>query len=104
MPAHPAIFIRRKVYDEIGLFNTGFKIAADYEFLCRLTSKLDFNAIYLDKTFLRMQLGGISTKSFRNTILLNQEVIRGIKQNGIYTNIFMVLSKYPRKIWQVIKK
>jgi glycosyltransferase involved in cell wall biosynthesis len=104
MPSHPTMFIRRRVYDKVGLYNIDFKIAADYEFLCRLTKRFDFNAIYLDRTFLRMQLGGISTKGFRNTILLNLEVMKGIKQNGIYTNLFMVLSKYPRKILQLLKK
>ena len=36
MPAHPSIYIRRRIYDEIGHFETNFKIAGDYEFLCRL--------------------------------------------------------------------
>ena len=28
---HPAFFVRRKVFDEIGMFQTQYKIAADYE-------------------------------------------------------------------------
>ena len=98
MPAHPAIFIRRRVYEKIGYFETDFKIAADYEFLCRVVHYADLKSVYLSSVLVRMQLGGISTGGFRNSILLNKEVFRAIRKNGIYTNMFMLLSKYPSKI------
>ncbi len=103
MPAHPAIFIRRDIYDKIGYFNTDFKIAADYEFLCRLVSIINPKSVYLPKTLVRMQLGGISTSGFRSTMVLNKEVMRAIRLNGIYTNIFMLLSKYPSKILEFLR-
>lgn len=104
MPAHPAIFIRRRIYDKIGYFETDFEIAADYEFLCRLVHYSDLKSVYLSNVLVRMQLGGISTGGIKNTILLNKEVLRAIRKNGIYTNIFMLLSKYPSKILQLLKK
>jgi glycosyltransferase involved in cell wall biosynthesis len=103
MPAHPAIFMRRRVYDEIGYFETDFKIAGDYEFLCRVVHYVDLNAVYLSSVLVRMQLGGISTSGLRSSILLNKEVFRAIRQNGMYTNIFMILSKYPSKILQFLR-
>ena len=104
MPAHPAIFIRRRVYDKIGYFETNFNIAADYEFLCRVVVQYpNLKAMYLSSVLVRMQLGGISTGGFRNTIMLNKEVIRAIRKNGIYTNMFMLLSKYPSKILQFLR-
>ena len=102
MPAHPAIFIRRRVYEKIGYFDTDFKIAGDYEFLCRVVQYADLKSVYLSSVLVRMQLGGISTGGFRNTILLNKEVFRAIGKNGIYTNVFMLLSKYPSKILQFL--
>lgn len=103
MPAHPAIFIRRRVYEKIGYFETDFKIAADYEFLCRVVHYADLKSVYLPSVLVRMQLGGISTGGFRNSILLNKEVFRAIRKNGIYTNMFMLLSKYPSKILQFLR-
>jgi hypothetical protein len=36
MPAqHPTCFVPRAVYDRVGLFNPGFRLAMDYEFLLR---------------------------------------------------------------------
>jgi glycosyltransferase involved in cell wall biosynthesis len=104
MPAHPAIFIRRRVYEKIGHFQTDFSIAADYEFLCRVVHYADLKAVYLSSILVRMQLGGISTGGIKSTITLNNEVLRAIRKNGIYTNIFMLLSKYPSKILQFLRK
>jgi glycosyltransferase involved in cell wall biosynthesis len=104
MPAHPAIFIRRKIYEEIGYFETDFQIAADYEFLCRLVQYANLKSVYLSSVLVRMELGGASTGGVRSTILLNKEVFRAIRKNGIYTNIFMLLSKYPSKILQFLRE
>lgn len=98
MPAHPSIYIRRRIYDKIGFFETDFKIAGDYEFLCRLAKHQNLKSVYLPYPFVRMQFGGASTSGLSSTILLNKEVLRAIRKNGIYTNLFMVLSKYPSKI------
>ena len=103
MPAHPAMFIKRKVYEKIGYFETDFMIAADYEFMCRLVNYVNLKSIYIPDIFVRMQLGGISTGGLKNTILLNQEVLRALNKNNIYSNIFMLLSKYPSKILQFFR-
>ena len=104
MLAHPSIFIRRNIYSEIGYFKTNFRIAADYEFLCRLAKYPNLKSIYLPCPFVRMQLGGISTLGFSNTIILNKEVLRALRNNDIYSNIFMLLSKYPSKILEYFSK
>ena len=103
MPAHPAIFIRRKIYEEVGYFETDYNISADYEFLCRAVHYPNLKSVYLSSFLVRMQLGGASKVGFRSTILLNREVLRALRKNGIYTNIFMLLSKYPSKILQFLK-
>jgi glycosyltransferase involved in cell wall biosynthesis len=104
MPAHPAMFIRSRVYQKIGVFKTNYSIAADYEFLCRIVRNYDFKAVYLPRVMVRMQLGGMSTGGLKNTLLLNKEVYRAVLDNGIYTNVFMLLSKYPSKLLQFLKK
>tara|TARA_B100000767_G_C19640793_1_gene482456 strand:+ start:239 stop:988 length:750 start_codon:yes stop_codon:yes gene_type:complete len=104
MPAHPAIFIRRRIYEKVGHFETNFSIAADYEFLCRAIHYPNLKSVYLQNIFVKMQLGGSSTEGLASTITLNKEVLRAIRKNGIYTNVFMLLSKYPSKILEFIKK
>ncbi len=37
---HPGMFIRKKIYDDYGLFDESFKYAMDYEFICRLNKNI----------------------------------------------------------------
>jgi glycosyltransferase involved in cell wall biosynthesis len=104
MPAHPSMFVRRNIYDEVGYFKTSYKIAADYEFLCRLISRKKLKLYYLKKKLVSMQIGGISTSGLRNTIILNKEVKRACLENGIYTNYLMLISKYPAKMLGFLNK
>ena len=104
MPAHPAIFIKRHIYNDIGIFNSNYKIAGDYEFLCRLAKYPKLKSTYLKKVFVKMQMGGASTSGLKSTILLNQETIRALKSNNMYTNYFMLLSKYLSKGIEFINK
>ena len=86
-------------------FRTEFKIGGDYDFLCRIVSYDGLLSYYEPETFMLMQRGGISTtRTFKNTILINKRNRKSIKDNNIYTNIFMVLSRYFYKIMQFIWK
>ena len=104
MPAHPAIYISKDIYNKIGSFKVDYSIAADYEFLCRMMSNEDIRSIYIQEIFVKMQLGGISTHGLRSMYLLNKEVLRACRENDIDTNIFMLISKYPSKLFQIIRK
>lgn len=59
---HPTCFVRRSVYEDIGLFNTSFVLAADYDFLVRAKSSgVKFQA--LDVIITTFPLGGASTST-----------------------------------------
>lgn len=98
MPAHPAIFIKKNIYDKYGFFKIDYKIAADYDYLCRIISDTSLKIKYIPDVLVRMQMGGVSTSSLKNTILLNAEVLRACRENAINTNLLKLLSKYPLKL------
>ena len=102
MPAHPAMFVRRKVYTKVGNFKIDYQIAADYEFLCRLVKISEFKVKHLPRVLVHMQSGGASTQGIKSFFLLNREVYRALRENGIYTNYFMLFSKYFSKLRQFI--
>ncbi len=104
MPAHTAMFIKKSVYEKYNHFKTNYRICADYEFLCRISKNNSIKSIYTSNPYIKMQTGGISTGGIKNTIVLNREVLRACLENDIYTNIFMIFSKYPSKILQFLKK
>jgi len=102
MPAHPTFFVRRKYFEEIGFYKTDYQIAADYELLIRFlhTNKLKYK--YIPMNMITMRTGGKSTRSWKSNYILNKEIDRACKENGIYTNFFILLLKYFRKIFELI--
>lgn len=102
MPAHPALFFRQEVVRRVGHFKTDYRIAGDYEFVVRAFQGHALRYQHLPEVLVRMQTGGASTLGWRATLRLNQEVLRACKENGVYTNAFMILSKYPAKLLELL--
>ena len=102
MPAHTAIFFRRRVFEKFGVYKTDYKIAADIDFIARVFGSGSFKSVYLPKVWVKMRIGGISTGGLGNTILLNREVLRALRDNGVKTNMVKVLSKYPLKLLEFL--
>lgn len=103
MPPHPATFVRRRVYEESGLYQLSYKIASDYEIFIRWLLIKKYRFTWIDKVMVRMRTGGISTSGFKSSLLLNQEIVRACRANGIYTNLFFILSKIPFKLLEAIR-
>src|ERR1035437_7785649 len=102
MPAHPTFFTYKKNFETFGYYQTDYKIAADYELLIRFlyTHKLKYKYLHLD--VMKMRTGGMSTASWRSNIILNKEIVRACKENGIYTNMFVLSLKYLVKVFELI--
>ena len=103
MPAHPTFFVKKDTYEKHGVFRTDLKIAADFDILIRflLTHKISYS--YMQEVLVKMRVGGVST-SFNSIWINNIETLRVCRDNGIKTNIFKILSKYPAKISGLLKK
>jgi glycosyltransferase involved in cell wall biosynthesis len=104
MPAHPTFFIKREMYEKYGYFKTDYKIAADYELLARFLGKFKISYFYYKSPIVKMRTGGVSTNNLKSNYILNKEILRACKENAIYTNWVMILSKYPKKILGLLKK
>ena len=94
----------RNVYEKYGLYKDDYAIAADYELLVRFYAKFNVSHRYLHKVIVKMRSGGLSTKNFRSNIVLNREIVRSCRENGVKTNIFKVYSKYFVKLFQLFRR
>ncbi len=101
MPAHPTFFTRKKFYDQFGLFKTDYRIAADYELLIRFLYVQRLRYKYLPLTMVKMRKGGVSSNGIKSNIILNNEIIRACRENGISTNQLKVYAKYFRKLFEL---
>lgn len=88
---HPATFVRRSVYECVGLFNTCYNIGADYDFLLRCI-KVNIPCIILEDILTRMRVGGNSS----STLTLDGWRVRSahklssaVKEPLSYTNNFI---------------
>ena len=73
MPPHPTLYVRRDWYSKINGFDPTYLISADYLSILKLFGQREFRSIYLPMVFVKARLGGVSNKSFRNTILKLKE-------------------------------
>ena len=104
MPAHPTFFTKKKFFEEYGYYKTDYHISADYELLVRFLYKFHMKTKYIPVDFMTMRMGGKSSASWRSRWILTYECIRAAKSNGLYTNLFLLLLKYPFKIFEYIGK
>ena len=104
MPAHPTFFVKKETYDKYGVFRTDLRIGADFDILARFlyTQKISYS--YMKEVFVKMRVGGVSTGGIKATWLIVQEQLQVCKDNGIDTNIFKIMSKYPKKLLEFIKR
>lgn len=102
MPAHPTFFTYRHYFKEFGFYKTDYKIAADYELLIRFLYIHHLKSRYLALDFMKMRMGVASTASVKSNMLLNKEIVRACKENGIWTCRGMIFLKYIIKIFGFI--
>ncbi len=88
---HPATFVRRSVYNRVGLFNTGYRIGADYDFILRCL-EAGIPWIIMDDVFTRMRAGGKGGTIFTIddwAVRRSHELSSGISEACVCANSFM---------------
>ncbi len=102
MPPHPSFFVRKSLYEKFGLFNTGFRSAADYELMLRFLLKYRQPAAYVPEILVKMRTGGVSNASWKNRIRANQEDRRAWAENGLKPYFFTIPLKPLSKFGQFL--
>ena len=104
MPAHPTFFVKRELYERYGGFSLDYKIAADFEIVVRLLYSVGASYAYLPAVAINMRIGGASTRGLKSSWLLNKEIVRACKTNGLGTSLPRVLLKIPTKLMKYLRK
>lgn len=100
MPAHPSFYIRKKIIERCGFYETHFYTAADYEFMIRYLYFHSVNACYLPKLIVRMRSGGMSNGSISRRLRANRRDYLAMKKNKVPFAMFISILKPLRKIHQ----
>lgn len=90
VPPHPTLFVRREVYEQIGGYWANFRISGDNEFIFRMFKIYGYKGHFLDTTFVKMRIGGVSTNGLKSYLISTIELMRVWKMNGY---------KYPKRLF-----
>ncbi len=101
---HPALFLRKSIYNRFGLFDIDFKIAGDYEFILRLLKKYKINLKYVPQVFVNMYEGGISGNNLEQRKKGWLELKKAWVVNGFKVPNLFILRRVLFKISQFIFK
>jgi len=99
MPPHPTFFVKRELYDRLGLFDLSYEISADYELMLRFLHKNRISTHYIPEVLVKMRAGGKSYK-VRNYLIKYREDLRAMNSNKISSPFQCLLFKNLGKLSQ----
>lgn len=102
MPAHPSFYLRREYFKKFGCYKSDYRIAADFEFLLRVIYKGNISIKYLPIDMVTMRTGGSSTSGMASHKRIMKEHLRAFRENGIYTNAFLLGLRYIYKVGELL--
>lgn len=103
MPPHPTVYLRRAVFDRWGMYDTSFRIAADYDAMLRYLWRGEIRMAYIPEVMVKMRVGGESNRSVERIVKKSREDYRALRANGV-GGVGALLRKNTSKIGQFIIK
>lgn len=104
MPAHPTFFVRREVYQRLGLFDLDFQIQSDFELTMRFMAVNGIKTRYLPGIMVNMRMGGVTNNSISNVIRGNIEAYRACRKNGLNVSPLFIARKLFSRIPQFLSR
>lgn len=100
MPAHPTLYVKRKIFSQLGGYSQDYGSAADYELMLRFLYKNKLSTAYLPLLMVKMRSGGMSNQSMKHryTAFLNDYA--ALKNNRVPFPFLALSLKKIRKIQQ----
>ncbi len=86
-PAHPTFLARTSLLRDLGGFDVRFRLAADFDLMCRALEVRRARSAYVPAETVRMRVGGVTSGSFRNIIRQNREIIHSLRTHGFHPSI-----------------
>ena len=71
--SHPTLFVKRQLYSRVGGFNLSYKIAMDYDLMCRL---VHIPYAYFNKTLVVFDDTGISTDKYLAALAESKKIYK----------------------------
>ena len=100
MPGHPTLFLKREVYERYGSYDTGYRCAADYEFMVRFLKDEKNRLAYVPEVLIAMFYGGTSNAGLGNYLVSFKEGYMALKKNGVPHPLLITVKRTIRVLRQ----
>lgn len=106
-PPHPTLYLKKDVYNKVGLFDLNYRIAADYDFMLRMLNS-NVKLFYIKSYLVKMRSGGVSTDGLNGYVKNLKEADKVLRRNKIklpiICNLFRILKTFNQGFSAKINK
>jgi glycosyltransferase involved in cell wall biosynthesis len=102
MPAHPTLYLKKKLFKKFGYYSLDFGTAADYELMLRFLYQCQVKAVFLDQLIVDMRIGGMSNASMKHRYHALINDLKALKANHLPFPLFTLLLKKMSKLKQFL--
>jgi len=91
---HQSMFFKKDVFNILGVYDTNFKIVADYEFLLRFINKCydhGFKEFFINIPVSKFNLYGFNAKNYISTLKEIKQVSRKYYDINLFKNLYFSL-------------
>lgn len=100
LPGHPTMFLKREIYEKYGLYDMGYKCAADYEFMVRFLKDEQNRLAYVPERLVSMFYGGTSNAGLRNYWVSFREGYMALRRHKVRHPMLITLKRTLRVLRQ----
>jgi len=81
--SHPTVFAKKSLYDQYGIFNTSYKIVADWEMMVRWWLK-GVKFVGIEATLAHFRMGGVSSEHLKKSFEEKHRVRNEYNMNDLF--------------------
>lgn len=102
MPAHPTLYLKRKLFEQFGNYSLDYGTANDYELMLRFLYQSEVKASFIDELIVNMRVGGMSNASLKHRYHALINDYKALKANHIPFPLIALFLKKVGKLTQFL--
>jgi len=100
--AHPTLYLKKEIYDKLGLYDLKYKVVADYNFMVKLLLNKNINLVHINEYLIYMRLGGVSSNGLKGYVYSLKESYKVLKDNNVKHAAIISFIRIIKTVWQMI--
>ena len=103
-PPHPSFFVKKRIHNKFGYYNTKIGNSADIELMYKFLELKKVNSMHISKVLIKMRYGGKSNNNIIEIIKQNIQILKFLNLKSPIKIIKFIYFKIIDRVLQFIKK